>query len=50
MILEPAFLGNTFVAEFHILSYLSLAFMVFMTIWSGLDYLKAYWPLLNPEK
>lgn len=50
MILEPAFLGNTFVAEFHILSYLSLAFMVFMAIWSGLDYLKAYWPLLNPEK
>lgn len=50
MILEPAFLGSTFIGELHIFSYVSLAFMVFMTIWSGLDYLKAYWPLLDPEK
>ncbi|MBR5322648.1 MAG: CDP-diacylglycerol--glycerol-3-phosphate 3-phosphatidyltransferase [Clostridia bacterium] len=50
MILEPAFFGKTFIAEYHIISYISLAFMVFMTIWSGLDYLKAYWPLLDPEK
>ena len=50
MILEPAFFGGTFVSDYHILSYISLAFMVFMTIWSGIDYLKAYWPLLDPEK
>lgn len=50
MILEPAFFGKMFIAEYHILSYVSLAFMVFMTIWSGIDYLKAYWPLLDPEK
>ena len=51
MILEPAFFGKVpYVGEYHILSYVSLAFMVFMTIWSGLDYLKAYWPLLDPEK
>ena len=50
MILEPAFLANTVFDQYHILSYISLAFMVFMTVWSGLDYLKAYWPLLNPEE
>jgi len=50
MILEPAFFANTIVSEYHILSYVSVAFMVFMTIWSGIDYLKAYWPLLDPEK
>lgn len=50
MILEPAFFGSMFIGQYHILSYVSLAFMVFMTIWSGLDYLKAYWPLLDPEK
>lgn len=50
MILEPAFLAGTVFAQYHILSYVSVAFMVFMTIWSGLDYMKAYWPLLDPEK
>ena len=50
MILEPAFFANTVISEYHILSYVSLAFMIFMTVWSGLDYLKAYWPLLDPEK
>ncbi len=50
MILEPAFFANTFIDNYHVLSYVSIAFMVFMTIWSGLDYLKAYWPLLDPEK
>ena len=52
MILEPAFFSNLLpvVAQYHILSYISIAFMVFMTIWSGIDYLKAYWPLLDPEK
>ena len=50
MILEPAFLANTVIGQYHILSYISVAFMVFMTIWSGLDYIKAYWPLLDPEK
>ena len=50
MILEPALFANTFIDNYHVLSYISIAFMVFMTIWSGLDYLKAYWPLLDPEK
>jgi len=32
------------------LSWLSLAFAVVMTVWSGLNYLKAYWKYLDPEK
>ncbi len=50
MILEPVFFGKIFIGEYHVLSYTSTAFMVFMTLWSGLDYLKAYWPLLNPNE
>lgn len=50
MILEPVFFGKIFIGQYHVLSYASTAFMVFMTLWSGLDYLKAYWPLLNPNE
>ncbi len=50
LLLEPVFFGKIFIGEYHILSYASTAFMVFMTLWSGLNYLKAYWPLLNPEE
>ncbi len=50
MILEPAFFAGTIISEYHILSYISVAFMVFMTLWSGLDYLKAYKHLLNYNK
>ncbi len=32
------------------LTWASLAFCVFMTIWSGINYLKAYWKYLDPEK
>ena len=37
-------------AEWHLLSYITIAVMTVMTLWSGIDYLKAYWPLLDPEK
>ncbi len=50
MILEPVFFAGTILAQYHILSYISIAFMVFMTIWSGLDYLKSYWHLLDVNK
>ena len=36
--------------EWHLLSYITMAIMAVMTLWSGIDYLKAYWPLLDPEK
>ena len=32
------------------LTWLSLAFAVVMTVWSGLNYIKAYWKYLDPEK
>lgn len=35
---------------YGILGYASMAAMVFMTVWSGLDYLRQYLPLLGSEK
>ena len=32
------------------LTWISLAFMMFMTVWSGVNYIKAYWKYLDPEK
>ena len=32
------------------LTWLSLAFSIFMTLWSGINYLKSYWKYLDPEK
>ena len=32
------------------LTWLSIAFMMFMTVWSGINYIKAYWKYLDPEK
>lgn len=50
VLLEPAFFGGTFFDEHHILSYITIIFMTIMTLWSGINYLKAYWPLLNVNK
>ena len=38
------------VAEYHILSYISMVEMTVMTVWSGLGYFKAYFPLINSNK
>ena len=32
------------------LTYLTLAFTVVMTVWSGLNYIKSYWKYLDPQK
>ena len=32
------------------LTYLSIAFAVFMTVWSGINYIKGYWKYLDPQK
>ncbi len=37
-------------ASNHIISYFSMAVMVFTTLFSGLDYLKAYMPYINSNK
>ncbi len=35
---------------YFILSYATTAVMTVMTIWSGMEYFRVYWPLLNSEK
>lgn len=58
-LLEPVVIGELFglihpffktFADMQIITYLSMAFMVLMTVWSGINYFKAYWPHINPEK
>ena len=36
--------------KYYILSYVTIFAMTAMTLWSGIDYMKAYWPLLDPNK
>ena len=50
ILLEPVILPFKPFTEWHLLSYVTAAAMTVMTLWSGIDYLKAYWPLLDPEK
>ncbi len=47
-IVEPAFysLGLS-VFNDHIISYVLMALMVIMTVWSGVDYLKSYWKYIK---
>ena len=48
--LEPLVLPFKPFAEWHILSYVFIALMAIMTLWSGIDYLAKYWKFLDPEK
>ncbi len=48
--LEPLILPFKPFAEYHILSYVFIALMTVMTLWSGIDYLARYWKFLDPEK
>ncbi len=48
IILEP--LVFPFFAQTHIAAYICMAIMSFTTIVSGIDYLKAYLPYINPNK
>ncbi len=47
-IIEPMF-SYTLLGG-HIASYLTMAAMTLMTLWSGINYLKAYWKYINPSK
>ena len=47
IIVEPII---PFFSENHILSYVVMALMVFTTLFSGLDYLKAYLPYIDTNK
>ena len=56
MLLEPIFSYFpssefcSFMWEYHVLSYLIMAIMAFTTVFSGLDYLKAYMPYIDSNK
>lgn len=49
ILLEPLIPFVPF-TEWHILSYITTAVMAFMTLWSGLDYLKKYSPYIGTTK
>ena len=42
--------GFAYVSEFKVLTYASMAVMLTMTVWSGLAYFKAYFPIINSNK
>ncbi len=46
-IIEPVILPFD---KYFILSWATLALMGVMTVWSGLDYVKSYWPFIKPSK
>ena len=48
--LEPLVLPFKPFAEWHVLSYVLIALMAIMTLWSGIDYLAKYWKFLDPEE
>ena len=58
-LLEPVVIGWLFgfihpffktFADMQILTYASMAFMTLMTVWSGVNYFKAYFPHIDPRK
>lgn len=48
--LEPVVLPFHVFRDLHVLSYITIAAMTVMTLWSGIDYLTKYWKFLDPEK
>jgi len=51
IILEPVIFGWFPPSrDWHILSWITMAGMVVMTLWSGIDYLRQYWKYLSPNK
>jgi len=57
MFLEPVvewfvelFVKDYFLHGIYPLSWLSMVFTLFMTVWSGINYIKGYWKFLDPQK
>jgi CDP-diacylglycerol--glycerol-3-phosphate 3-phosphatidyltransferase len=50
VILEPVILPFKPFTEYHLLSYITIAAMTVMTVWSGIDYMSKYWKFIDPEK
>ena len=49
VLLEPLIPVPLF-CEKHLLSYVTIAVMTVMTLWSGIDYLRLYWPYIGETK
>ena len=50
ILLEPVVLPFTPFTEWHLLSWITTAVMAVMTLWSGIDYLRLYWPYIGETK
>jgi phosphatidylglycerophosphate synthase len=50
ILLDPVILPFPLFTEHHLLSYITIAAMAVMTVWSGVDYMKAYWPYITATK
>ena len=50
VLLEPLLISVGLLPACYLLSYITIVAMTVMTLWSGIDYMKAYWPLLDPSK
>jgi len=50
VLLEPVILPFKPFTEWHLLSYITIAAMTVMTLWSGIDYLRIYWPHIGADK
>ena len=51
VLLEPVIIPqSSALYDMHLLSYITIAAMTVMTLWSGIDYMKTYWQFLDPTK
>ena len=50
VLVEPLFVKLTGIDTLSIASYVTLIFSALMSLISGINYFKAYWPYLNPNK
>ena len=51
VLLEPVIIPqSSALYDMHLFSYITIAAMTVMTLWSGIDYMKTYWQFLDPTK
>ena len=51
VLLEPVVAAKgTIFGDYYLASYITIVIMTVMTLWSGINYLKAYWKHLDPNK
>lgn len=51
ILLEPVLIPETSsLYNLHLFTWITMAAMTIMTIWSGIDYMKSYWQFIDPTK